>query len=92
MSTHHEDELPTLELADLTQVTGGAGDDMSSMLPIMMMMRNRSQGSAAPAAPADAWKPKIMVNGVEQSLANSGNNTFSVSADPSTDPSGNGSY
>jgi hypothetical protein len=74
-----QDELPTVALADLANVTGGAGDDMSAMLPMMMMMRNRSQ--PAPAAPAP-WKPKILVNGVEQSLNNTGNGSFSTTTDP----------
>lgn len=81
MPIHHDDELPTLELADLAQVTGGAGDDMSAMLPMMMMMRSRSQAAPAPA-PAPAWKPKILVNGVEQSLNSTGNGTFSTTTEP----------
>jgi hypothetical protein len=65
MSRHHDEELPTLDLASLEQVTGGAGMDMSSMLPMMMMMRNRQ--AAAPAAPPQPAMPKILINGVEQS-------------------------
>ncbi|HEU0035602.1 MAG TPA: hypothetical protein VFQ53_33555 [Kofleriaceae bacterium] len=62
MSAHHEDELPTLELAMLENVTGGAAD-MSAMLPMMMMMRGRrSQPSAPPPPPT----PKVTLNGVEQ--------------------------
>jgi hypothetical protein len=83
MPAHHDDDLPTLDLADLASVTGGAAaDPMSSMLPMMMMMRNRSQAAAAPApapAPAPAWKPKILVDGVEQQLTSSGNGTFTSS-------------
>jgi hypothetical protein len=83
MPTHHDVDLPTLELADLASVTGGAAaDPMSSMLPMMMMMRSRSQAAAAPApapAPAPAWKPKILVDGVEQQLTSSGNGTFTSS-------------
>lgn len=76
-----QDELPTLDLAALANVTGGAGDDMSAMLPMMMMMRNRAQ--PAPAAPAPApWKPKILVNGVEQSLNSTGNGSFATTTDP----------
>lgn len=78
MPAHHDDELPTIDATDLAQVSGGAGDPMSSMmLPMMMMMRNRSQ-AAAPVAPppAPAWKPKIMVNGVEQQASTTGNGTF----------------
>lgn len=82
MPTHHDDELPTLALADLAHVTGGAGDDMSAMLPMMMMMRNRSAQAAPAPAPAPApWKPKILVNGVEQSLTSNGNGQFSTSTD-----------
>jgi hypothetical protein len=81
MPAHHNDDLPTLDLADLASVTGGAADAMSSMLPMMLMMKNRSQAQAAPAAaaPAPAWKPKIMVDGVEQQLTSSGNGTFTSS-------------
>jgi hypothetical protein len=82
MPAHHDDDLPTLDLADLASVTGGAAaDPMSSMLPMMMMMRNRSQAAAAApaAAPAPAWKPKILVDGVEQQLTSSGNGTFTSS-------------
>lgn len=84
MPVHHDDELPTLDAADLSKVTGGATSDMSSMLlPMMMMMRSRAQAAPAPVAPAPdpaaAWKPKILVDGVEQQLANSGNGTFTVS-------------
>ena len=63
--SRNDEELPTLDLASLDQVTGGAGMDMSSMLPMMMMMRNRQ--AAAPAAPPQPAMPKILVNGVEQS-------------------------
>jgi len=63
--SRHDEELPSLDLASLEQVTGGAGMDMSSMLPMMMMMRNRQ--AAAPAAPPQPAMPKILVNGVEQS-------------------------
>jgi hypothetical protein len=81
MPAHHDDDLPTLDLADLASVTGGAADPMSSMLPMMMMMRNRSAAAPAapPPAPAPAWKPKIMVDGVEQQLTSSGNGTFTSS-------------
>jgi hypothetical protein len=85
MPAHHDDELPTLDLADLSRVTGGAGDDLSSMLlPMVMMMRSRSQAAAAvPPAPAAAavppWTPKITVDGVDQQVTNSGNGTYTVS-------------
>jgi hypothetical protein len=81
MPAHHDDDLPTLDLADLANVTGGTADAMSSMLPMMLMMKNQSQAAAAgPApAPAPAWKPKIMVDGVEQQLTCSGNGTFTSS-------------
>jgi hypothetical protein len=81
MPAHHrDDELPSLATADLACVTGGAGDAMSSMLPMMMMMMmRRSAGAAAAAAPAPqpapAWKPKILVDGVEQPLSSSANGT-----------------
>jgi len=80
MSAHHQDDtLPTLDLAELGQVIGGA-DAMSSMLPMMMMMMmRRSQAAPAQVAappPAPAWKPKILVDGVEQPLSSTGNGTF----------------
>jgi hypothetical protein len=83
MPAHHEDDLPTLDLSDLASVTGGGTDAMSSMLPMMMMMnRSRSQAAAtaAPTPPAPApWKPKILVDGVEQPVSASGNGTFTSS-------------
>ena len=76
MSTHHDDELPSLDLAELQQVTGGAGFDMSSMMMIMMMMRGRQGGAAAappPAAPQQPALPKIIVDGVEQKATQTAN-------------------
>lgn len=76
------DELPTLDPADLTRVTGGAGDDMSSAMMMAMAMRNRSHAAAAPApAPAAVppWQPTITVDGVPQQLSNTGNGTYSTS-------------
>jgi hypothetical protein len=76
------DELPTLDLADLSRVTGGAGDDMSSAMMMAMAMRNRNQAAAAPPAPAAAlppWQPTITVDGVPQQLASTGNGTYSTS-------------
>ena len=69
MSTHHDDELPSLDLADLEHVTGGAGMNMSTMMMMMMMMRGR-QAAAAPvaAAPQQPTQPTIMVDGVAQQL------------------------
>lgn len=80
MPAHHDDELPTLDACDLAQVTGGTGDDMSSMmLPMMMMMRSRASAPVAPApAPAPAWKPKILVNGVEQQPTAGANGTYTA--------------
>jgi hypothetical protein len=77
------DELPTLDTADLTCVTGGAGDDMSS-LAMMMAMRKRAAQAAAPApAPAASsvppWQPQISVDGVPQQLTDTGNGTYSTS-------------
>ena len=69
MSKHHKDELPSIDVAALKSVTGGAGADMSAMLPMMMMMRQRSAAAAAPAAPPAPPRPKILVNGVEQSAS-----------------------
>jgi hypothetical protein len=87
MPAHHEghdDELPTLETADLAKVTGGAGMDLSSMLPMMMMMRGQAQQAAAPvAAPAaaPAWQPKVTVDGVDQALTPTGNGGYTATAD-----------
>ena len=76
-----DDELPTLDLADLSKVTGGTGDDMSSMLPIMMMMmmRNQSQAAAAPPAAIPPWQPTITVDGVPQQLTPGANGALSAS-------------
>jgi hypothetical protein len=78
------DELPTLDLADLRRVTGGAGDDLSAMM-MAMAMRKRSEAAAAPApAPAASavppWQPTITVDGVPQQLSNTGNGTYSTSS------------
>jgi hypothetical protein len=81
--TAPHDELPTLETADLAHVTGGAGDDMSSMMMMAMAMRNRAQAAAPAPAPAPAsvppWQPTITVNGVPQQLSSTGAGTFSTS-------------
>lgn len=79
--TSDHDELPTLEIADLTRVTGGAGDDLSSAMMMAMAMRNRNQAAAAPPAPAAVppWQPTITVDGVPQQLSNTGNGTYSTS-------------
>ena len=88
MPIHHE--LPTLAAADLAQVTGGTGDDLSAMLP-MLMMKNRQQPAAPPAAPAapaiPSWTPKITVDGVAQQLTNNGAGNYSTST--SLDGDGN---
>jgi len=78
--TSDHDELPTLETADLTRVTGGAGDDLSAMM-MAMAMRNRNQAAAAAPAPAAVppWQPTITVDGVPQQLSNTGNGTYSTS-------------
>ncbi|HEX3476706.1 MAG TPA: hypothetical protein VHT91_16885 [Kofleriaceae bacterium] len=77
------DELPTLETADLTRVTGGAGDDMSSAMMMALAMRNRGQAAAAAPAPAVSaippWQPQITVDGVPQQLTSTGDGTYSTS-------------
>jgi hypothetical protein len=82
------DELQTLDPADLTRVTGGAGDDLSTMM-MAMAMRKRGQAAAAPApAPAvPSWQPTITVDGVPQQLTSTGNGTFSTPSSASGDPS-----
>jgi hypothetical protein len=80
--TSPNDELPTLETADLTRVTGGAGDDLSSAMMMAMAMRNRGKAAAAPApAPASVppWQPTITVDGVPQALTSTGDGTYSTS-------------
>ncbi|HWU86355.1 MAG TPA: hypothetical protein VN253_03745 [Kofleriaceae bacterium] len=80
MPKHHNDELPSIDLAALEAVTGGAGDASSMMMPMMMMMRNRQSAAAAPPPPAAPQKPKIMLNGVEQpasALTSTGNGSSS---------------
>jgi hypothetical protein len=74
MPVHHEDDLPTLEPAELTTVTGGTGFDMMSMLPLLLM-RNASQAAAPPPPPAQPWKPTIKVDGVEQPVTTTDNGT-----------------
>jgi hypothetical protein len=84
MSAHHDDDLPTLDLAALAHIKGGAGADMSSMLPMMMMMKSRSAAAAPPPAPpAPAWTPKIMVDGVQQPVTSSANGTSFTTPDVS---------
>ena len=80
--TAPSNELPTLDTADLARVTGGAGDDMSAMLPFLMMaLRNRGGGAAAappPAAAVPPWQPTITVDGVPQQLTQSGTGSFTT--------------
>jgi hypothetical protein len=82
MPAPHDDELPTLDTADLSRVTGGASSDMSSMmLPMMMMMmRSRSQGAmaAAPPPPVPAWKPTITVDGVAQPVTAAADGSYTT--------------
>lgn len=76
-------ELPTLDLADLGRVTGGAGDDLSALLPIMMIaMRNRSSAAAAapPPAAVPPWQPTITVNGVPQQLTQAADGSFTATS------------
>ena len=79
--TSDHDELPTLETADLTRVTGGAGDDLSSAMMMAMAMRNRNQAAAAapPPAAVPPWQPTITVDGVPQQLTSTGDGTYSTS-------------
>ena len=75
MSAHHDDDLPTLDPADLTTVTGGTGFDLMSMLPLLLL-RNANQAAAAPPPPpAQPWKPTIKVDGVEQPVTSTNNGT-----------------
>lgn len=72
--------LPTIDLGDLDRVIGGAasGDSLSSLLPMMMMMRGRGQSAAPAPQPAPAWKPKVLVDGVEKSLTDRGNGNYTL--------------
>jgi hypothetical protein len=76
------DELPTLDTADLARVTGGTGDDLSTMLPLLMLARrNGSAGAAAappPAAAVPPWQPTITIDGVPQQLTQSGTGSFTT--------------
>jgi hypothetical protein len=62
---HTDDAFSELPAADLAAVTGGAGADMSMMLPMMMMMKQRNAAPPPQAAPQPVT-PKITLNGVEQ--------------------------
>jgi hypothetical protein len=53
-------ELPTIDLAELQVITGGAGFDQSTMMMVVMMMMMRQQQPATapqPVAPppGDGW-------------------------------------
>jgi hypothetical protein len=63
-----DDPFATIDLGTLDKVSGGAGDDMGSMMmPMMMMMMMRGRGGSAPPPPPPApVRPKILLNGVEQ--------------------------
>ncbi len=78
------DELQTLETADLSRVTGGTGDDMSSMMMAMAMRNRGARGAAAAPAPAassvPSWQPTITVDGVPQQLTSTGNGQYSTSS------------
>lgn len=82
MSTHQDnDELPTLDAAELDQVTGGSGMDMSTMLPMMLMMKGKQQQQPQAAMPPPAPpKPKLFVDGVEQSLSQGPNGQLIANA------------
>jgi hypothetical protein len=72
---HHDDDLPSLDTADLSTVTGGAGLDMMTMLPLLLL-RNANQAAAAPPPPpAQPWRPTIKVDGVEQPVTTTNNGT-----------------
>jgi hypothetical protein len=75
MSAHHEDDLSTLETADLTTVTGGAGFDLASMIPLLMLRNARQAAAAPPPPPAQPWKPTIKIDGVEQQVTPTNNGT-----------------
>jgi hypothetical protein len=78
MPAHHDDDLPTLDTVDLSKVTGGAGFDLSSMLPMMMMMKRSAAAAAPPTAPA--FLPKVLVDGVEQPVTSSADGTTFTSS------------
>ena len=72
---HHDDDLPSLDTADLTAVTGGAGLDMMSMLPLLLLRNANRAAAAPPPPPAQPWKPTITVDGVEQPVTTTNNGT-----------------
>jgi hypothetical protein len=79
MPRNPPDELPTLDLSTLDQVTGGAGFDMMTMMMMMMMMRGQ-QAPVVAAAPSalPAWQPTITIDGVPQQLTPGANGSYSV--------------
>jgi hypothetical protein len=81
MSAAKDDELQTLDTADLAKVTGGAGDDFSSMMPLLAIMMRKRSAAAAPPPPAAVppWQPTITVDGVPQQLSQTGTGTFTTS-------------
>jgi len=70
----HDDELPSIDVADLESVSGGL--DMSSMMLPMLLAKQKQQAMppqvAAPPTPAAPPQPKILVNGQPAQMDASG--------------------
>ena len=91
MSKHTSpaDELPSLDVATLDRVTGGAGmDPMAMMMFAMGRKRNAAAAAPAPAPAPQPWKPKILLNGVEQPVTTGADGAMTVkSSTDDSDPS-----
>jgi hypothetical protein len=89
MPKHCNDELPSLDTADLSRVSGGAGMDAMSMLPMILMLRGK-KGAApqqvAAAPPPAPPRPRVIVDGVEKSMTSTGSGGLSFSNDSGGDP------
>lgn len=83
----NEDALPSIDLAQLANVHGGAGSD-DMMLPMMMMMMGKRNAApaAAPAPPPPPPRPRIMVDGVEKQMTNTGSGLSFTNTSGGDDP------
>jgi hypothetical protein len=76
---HRDDELPSIDTADLQKVSGGIDP---SMMMIPLLMRKKQQQAAmppqvaappTPAAPPAPQRPNILVNGQPAQMDANGN-------------------